>query len=326
MNKWLTLIFKVLVSGVLLYIVLRGIDAAKLQAMLSRAHLRLVALAVLLYCLGQMLCAYRWKMLMLPVGLKLSYWRALGFYFMGMFFNLFFPTLIGGDAVKIYYLTRESGDVTRSATTVLMDRDTGLCGLLLLAVVVGGVGRVHWMNIPLFPILLGMLALFGLANIVLFNDPTYQRLARWFERFRLTTLVELTRQVHRAFTAYRKAVPHLVGAVGLSLVFDVALISYAYLTARAIGWPVAFKYFCVFIPLIGLIGMVPITLYGFGLREFSFVFFFSQVGMSQEAGLLLAFLYFFVVLISSLPGALAYILYRRAAPGVIVQHTGTSSG
>ncbi|MBI3951883.1 MAG: flippase-like domain-containing protein [Acidobacteria bacterium] len=311
MNKWLLIILKVFVSGTLLYVVSRGIDAAKLQAILKQAHLNLIASAVLLYCLGQMLCAYRWKVLMEPVGLDLSYWRAVSFYFLGMFFNLFFPTMVGGDAVKVYYLVREGGDVTRSTTTVLMDRDTGLAGLLLLAVVVAGVGTVHLMGIPLFPVLLGVAVLFALANVVLFYDPTYHWVARGFERIRLAKLVELTRRFHSAFSAYRQSLSRLVGAVGLSLIFDVALISFVYLAAKAIGWSVEFKYFCVFIPLIGLIGMIPITLYGFGLREYSFVFFFSQVGMPQEASLLLAFLFFFIVLVSSLPGAIIYIFYSR---------------
>jgi len=316
MNKWLALILKVLISGTLLYLVFRGIDAAQLQVILNQAHLTLIALAVLLYCLGQMLCAYRWKMLFSPVGLDLPYSRALSFYFLGMFFNLFFPTMVGGDAVKVYYLAREGSDVTRSTTTVLMDRNTGLCGLLLLAVVVAGVANVHLKDIPLFPILLGILALFALANFILFYDSTYQWLTRGFERIRLMKLVALTQRLHAAFSAYRRSVSRLVSAVSLSLVFDIALISFAYLAAKAIGWPVAFKYFCVFIPLIALIGMIPITLYGFGLREYSFVFFFSQVGMSQEASLLLAFLFFFIVLVSSLPGAIIYIFYRQSRTDV----------
>jgi len=321
-NNWLGLSLKALISGVLLYIVFRGLDVTKLRMILTQAQVNLVVLAVVLYCLGQMLCAYRWKILMSPVGLELPYWRALSFYFLGMFFNLFFPTLIGGDAVKVYYLTREGGDCTRSTTTVLMDRNAGLCGLLLLAVVVAGLANVYLVHAPLFPMLLGILALFALANFVLFFDPTYHWIARRFARIRLSQLVALTQQLHAAFSAYRRSVSCLVGAVGLSLVFDLALISFVYLAAKALGWPVAFTYFCVFIPLIGLIGMIPITLYGFGLREYSFVFFFSQVGMSQEASLLLAFVYFFIVLVSSLPGAMIYIFYRRETKVLSTHHGG----
>lgn len=313
MSKCLALSLKALVSGTLLYLVFRGVDTAKLQIILAQARASLIVLAVVLYSLGQMVCAYRWKMLMSPVGLDLPYGRALSFYFLGMFFNLFFPTLIGGDAVKVYYLTREGGDVVRSSTTVLMDRNTGLGALLLLAGAVAGVTRVHLTRMPLFPLLSAIIVGFVLANFILFYDLSYQVLARSWERLRLTKLVAGTQQLHAALAAYRRSVPQVAGAVGLSLIFDLGLIGSAYVASTAIGWPVSFTYFCVFIPLISLISMAPITLYGLGLREYSFVLFFSQVGMSREASLLLAFLMFFIVLVASLPGAIIYIVYRREA-------------
>lgn len=312
MNKWLWLGLKVLVSAVLLYVVLRRVDTTQLRAILHHAQLGYLVVAVGLYGLGQLMCAYRWKILMQPVGLKLSYGQAASLYFLGMFFNLFFPTMVGGDVVKVYYVTREGGDVPRATATVLMDRITGLCGLLLLAVVVAGVANVHFLQTPLLPLLLGIFLLFGAATFALFHEPAYRRLAALFERWSLRGLVNLTEQFHQAFASYRQSVGRVVGAVGLSLVFDVALISFAYVAAAGIGWPVAFQYFCVFIPLIALIGMIPITVYGFGLREYSFVFFFSQVGMSQEASLLLAFLFFFIIVMASLPGAIVYVVYRTS--------------
>ncbi|MCS6806707.1 MAG: lysylphosphatidylglycerol synthase transmembrane domain-containing protein [Acidobacteriota bacterium] len=321
MNKWLWLGLKMVVSAALLFVVLRRVEAAQLRAILHQAHVGYLAIAVGLYCLGQLMCAYRWKILMQPVGLNLSYGQAASLYFLGMFFNLFFPTMVGGDVVKVYYVTREGSDVPRATASVLMDRISGLCALLLLAVVVAGVADVRFLQTPLLPPLLGIFLLFGAATFTLFHEPAYRWLASLFERWRVRRLVNLTEQFHQAFASYRQSVAPVIFAVVLSLVFDVALISFAYVAAAAIGWPVAFKYFCVFIPLIALIGMIPITVYGFGLREYSFVFFFSQVGMSQEASLLLAFLFFFIVVVASLPGAIIYVVYRTSGAALPIPKT-----
>jgi hypothetical protein len=312
-SKHLFFVLKILISATLLYLVLRGIDATKLQIIFHGSRWYLIALAVVLYSVGQLVCAYRWKLLMPPVGLDLPYGRVAALYFLGMFFNLFLPTAIGGDAVKVFYFAREAGELTRPTATVLMDRNTGLAGLLLVAGVVAGVANIDLAGVALFPILLGVLLLFVLANFILFFDPTYNLLAKVFQRVKLATLVDLTRKLHAAFSDYRRAVARLSAAVAISLVFDLAMISFIYLAAIAIGWTVPFKYFCVFIPIIALISMAPITLYGLGLREFSFVYLFSQVGVPKEAGLLLAFLWLFVILVSSLPGAVIYIFYRRSA-------------
>ena len=51
------------------------------------------AAGVLLYAAGQAISAWRWKILLGPVQLQASYPRLLSFYFTGMFFNLFLPSL-----------------------------------------------------------------------------------------------------------------------------------------------------------------------------------------------------------------------------------------
>ena len=52
-----------------------------------------------------------------------------------MFFNLFLPTIVGGDAVKAVLLARETGAPARATMSVFMERNTGLCALLLIALV-----------------------------------------------------------------------------------------------------------------------------------------------------------------------------------------------
>ena len=85
---------------------------------------------------GQAISTLKWRILQGPVGLPSTpYLRLLGFYFTGMFFNLFLPTIIGGDAVKALLLARETGAPARATMSVFMERNTGLCALLLIALV-----------------------------------------------------------------------------------------------------------------------------------------------------------------------------------------------
>ena len=43
-----------------------------------------------------------------------------------MFFNLFLPTIVGGDAVKAVLLARETGAPARATMSVFMERNVGL--------------------------------------------------------------------------------------------------------------------------------------------------------------------------------------------------------
>ena len=68
-----------------------------------------------------------------PVRLEVPYLRMVAFYFIGMFFNHFLPTIVGGDAVKAILLARETGAPARSTMSVFMERNVGLFALLTIA-------------------------------------------------------------------------------------------------------------------------------------------------------------------------------------------------
>ncbi|HVF10871.1 MAG TPA: lysylphosphatidylglycerol synthase transmembrane domain-containing protein, partial [Abditibacteriaceae bacterium] len=55
--------------------------------------------AVLFYWLGQVLSALKWQYLLRARGADLSLAACCRFYLVGMFWNLWMPTNIGGDAV-----------------------------------------------------------------------------------------------------------------------------------------------------------------------------------------------------------------------------------
>jgi hypothetical protein len=99
--------------------------------------------------------------------------------------------------------------------------------------------------------------------------------------------------------------------VALSLFFHLMLIGLNYANARALGLTLDVLPFCIFIPLVSLLSMLPITMYGLGVREYAFVLFFSSVGVTREASVLLALLWFLVTLLASLPGAVIYIASGR---------------
>ena len=91
-TRWL----KPAVTVALYALIFYWTDLRALAARLAGTRWEYVAAAVLLYMAGQALSAYKWQILLQPVGLIVPYFRTLAFYFTGMFFNLFLPTIVGG--------------------------------------------------------------------------------------------------------------------------------------------------------------------------------------------------------------------------------------
>jgi len=76
----------------------------------------------------------RWRLLVRALDLRLSSGEALRLGFMGQLFSLLGVGMLGGDALKTFFLGRQNkGRMTEALTTVLVDRVIGLYGLLMLA-------------------------------------------------------------------------------------------------------------------------------------------------------------------------------------------------
>src|SRR6185369_9517711 len=116
--------------GIVGYI-LYSVDREHLWHAVTVVRLQWVAVAVVIYLIGQLLSAYKWFLLGRSVGLAgspVDYGR---FYLIGMFFNLLGISTLGGDVVRGLYLGRGHRPGL-ALNSVLFDRVSGLAVLMAL--------------------------------------------------------------------------------------------------------------------------------------------------------------------------------------------------
>jgi hypothetical protein len=70
----------------------------------------------------------------------------------------------------------------------------------------------------------------------------------------------------------------------------------------------------VIVPISVVIQMAPVSLNGFGVREATFTYYFSRIGLPIESALVVSFMGAGLIILFSLSGAVAYLLRgpRRA--------------
>jgi uncharacterized protein (TIRG00374 family) len=311
---------KIAVTAVLYVAVFYTIDVGKIWTRLQTAHLEWVALGVAAYAGGQWLSAWRWWLLLRPVSLAVPYLRVVAFYFIGMFFNIFLPTIVGGDAVKAILLSRETGAPARATMSVFMERNVGLFALLAIATAAAFVAPpVDVRGFNLLQLTLLVFAGFIAANIVLASRPAY-RLVDY-----LVAMTPLARIRSRAASLYEAIVPYrearwrgvVVAATAQSFLFQAVVILVVFLNANALGIRVPVAALAVFVPLISLAGMLPISVNGLGIREALYLLLFGRIGVPADAAVSMALLYFAVTLAASLPGGIVYALQR--GPGSLTE-------
>src|SRR6516225_8280959 len=132
-NRWngnckLNRKLRIIVSVALLAWLAGRMDWSQIGLAFRHLRVELWLAAVGLYALTQVASACRWQLLARPLGFRLPLLRAIGLYFVGMFFNLFLPTSVGGDVMRAWYLARSqdgaaaTGGRLAAALSVLADR------------------------------------------------------------------------------------------------------------------------------------------------------------------------------------------------------------
>jgi len=322
MTRWL----KPLVTLALYALVFYWTDASAIAGELGRVKLEPLAVGVLLYMAGQAVSSWKWLILLRPVRLDVPYLKILAFYFTGMFFNLFLPTIVGGDAVKAVLLARETGAPARATMSVFMERNIGLCALLIVAIGAAELApRVELFGMSLRVLTWLLAAGYAAANIVLMSPLVYRIADRVIAAPPLARLRHRADSLYQAIMPYKSAPGRILAAVGLSFIFQGIVIAVVFLNARALALDVPLPAVAVFVPLVSLAGMVPASVNGLGVREALYILLFGRIGVPVETALSLALLYLAVTFLASLPGELAYLMQPARARELTGERTATDS-
>lgn len=297
LNHVLLLALKIAVSGLLLAFVLRKVGLQSILSHLTNMDLLFFFLSSLIYIVTIALASLRWGIL-----LKRSHPRKKLFSLclIGGFFNHFMPGAVGGDAVKAYYLYKETGHSGSSLGSVFLDRYVGYCALLSIGLISGIAGYselkalgLHWLTPSLFILFLsGSLVFFGLRV-----GRRFKAVADFYDYFHDT--LRDRRAIGKAFL--------------LSLMIQVLTILEIYVISLGLDQHPSFTALFVFVPLIITVMMVPISISGLGLREGAFVVLFGLTGISTEASTAISFLWFLSVMAGSLLGLVEYLRQGRDA-------------
>ena len=88
---------------------------------------------MVLFIASNLLGSLQWQLLLKARDVDLPLRRIVSYYFTGLFFNNFLVGYIGGDAVRIYDISKATAKNTEAISTVFLDRFIGFTMLTTLA-------------------------------------------------------------------------------------------------------------------------------------------------------------------------------------------------
>ncbi len=266
--------------------------------------------AAVTYFVFILVSAWRWQVLLDFKKFRVPFAQTLKIYFISLFFNNLLPTTVGGDMMRVLYTMR--GRRADSLATVLVDRILGFVGLFILALVAVVYLLVLRNETEFLPFMVIGLSLIVAITYVFFSRRAFGVISPIIGRLRFMRLGERITRLHEAGTDFGGAWGPIIFCVVHSLVIQAALSIAPFFALRGMGYSeVGLLPFFIYVPIINVISMIPVSLNGLGVRENSYVLLFSRVGLSGELALAMSLLSFFIIFAYSLLGGLFFAFTKR---------------
>jgi uncharacterized membrane protein YbhN (UPF0104 family) len=307
MRRALSVLVKLAVSGLLLYLALNWVNIGTVANRLSQIDLRWIALGLLLALVQNFVLTLRWQKIISQCGAELPVGQLFRFCTVAMFFNQTLPSSVGGDAMRIWLAGKQS-NWRIAAYSVLVDRIVGVVALAIvvtaclpwtLALVLDPVGRS-----ALLAIGLGCIAA-GIVFVSLAWEPLHI-LQHWAATRHLAATAKIAVAILRSPDA-------LLRIFGLSFLIHLMTTVIAWCAARSVGANLSMLHSLFLVLPVILIAIVPISVAGWGVREGAMVAAFGYAGLSPGDGLIVSLLYGAIYLALGAAGGMVWVLTTRPA-------------
>ncbi len=274
--SFVKLLLKLFITGLCLWYVSNKIDWSKSWATIERSDLMWLAVATVFFIASKVVSSFRLNIYFNNISLGLSERSNLKLYWLGMFYNLFLPGGIGGDAYKVILLNKTYTQPAKLLTAaVLLDRISGVVGLGILA----GIYYYFVYAGANYSLLLVIAIVPALAAYYFF---VRQFFPSFIEGFLPTLWMGLAVQSLQVLCAY-------------------SIMQALHLQANNT------EYILIFL-LSSIVAILPFTIGGLGAREVVFLWGSTQFLLNKDESVCISLLFYLITVLISMIGV--YWVYR----------------
>ncbi len=261
-------------------------------------------LGAFIYFTGIILQSIRLLYIFKTHEIHLKFREAIYLSFLGLFFNLFFPSAVGGDIAKAFFASKFTGKKLESASAVLQDRLVGFVTMITLAILAVMFAGKQLDNPQINKLILVFLAVMIFTVVFLFS----KRVARRFKFMHVFIPSESIRgklnDLYHSIYGFKRHPMILVTTLALSAVAQLCFIFVHYIVTRSMVSDVDILIFFLLVPVIAIVSMAP-SLGGLGVREAGVIFLLKD-HITSERAMALSLLLFIIIYAFSLGAGIIY--------------------
>ncbi|MGB3977193.1 MAG: lysylphosphatidylglycerol synthase transmembrane domain-containing protein [bacterium] len=279
-------------------------------------HLGLLLLAASLHMTGLLISSFRWQALLKAQGIRQPILRLFSYYLVGHFFNMFLPTRVGGDLMRIYDTSRDHGSAIQPTAVVLVERISGMLTMLLIASIVLllkiDIGFDYLSRIPGVYLGITLFFLILVTAPFLLHPKLESVVTGLLKRLAVPRkILDIIHQIYSAFRIYVKTPGLFLTALSWGILLQLNYILHYWVLARALGLSIDFTFFLVIIPIRTVTLMFPFTINAIGLREWFDITAFGFLGIAEPTAVAFAELGWLVQIFVAVFGGVYYTFRKK---------------
>ncbi len=298
--------FKFIFSAVLIYFAFKKVDVLKLFGEIKNIPLCFVLINIVWSFFLVTLISLRWSLLVfkkIKIKTLLTFTRAS---FLAAFSSLFFPTMIAGEISKWIVIDQKYPEVpkTKVLGSVFLDRFIGFSIFIFLGLIMAIIGKRTGLILPdyVFYLLIILAVVCFLFYVIIY----------FFNISKFLSKIKFLNKINDAFDLLKnKNKSQITKCLLISILSETLWILQIWFIGRQFGTNVGILSVFIFIPIISVILLLPISIGGFGAREQLYLFFFLQVGGTTESILLMSTFLGILGVINSLFGGVLLFFDER---------------
>lgn len=311
LKKIAAIFFRVGISIFILVFLFRQVDGKALFELIKTADKRYLFFAFVFFFGTYILGILRWQMLLRAVRIRLPLRRIVMSFSGGIFFNLFLPSSIGGDFVRSMDLAAHTKRPNEVVATVFLDRLSGYLGLVLLSLI-SLLSAWPLVRDPTVFLSIGAITLILCVILtVLFNKWLYDRIKGFLRMPNAGKIKEIIANLHREIHYFKQHKKIMICNLALSLIIQTISPLTFYLIGLSLGIKINIVYFFIFLPIIGAVTLLPISIGGLGLREKMTIDFFAKAGVLGDSAFAMSLISSFFIFVYGAIGGIIYVLAIR---------------
>ena len=285
-RKLLTTLLKVAISAALVYFIFTKINFRDVLEVVKEAKPQYLIVAIILFALSKVLNSFRLNLYFHAIGVRLNQLSNLKLYLLGMFYNLFLPGGIGGDAYKGYVIQKKYKAGTKKVVSVLLlDRLSGTLLIFIYACILAILLQdlfleqfkiLFWVAIPM------SLFVFWFLNKKFFSY---------------------------AFSAFWGSFGYSAVLQATQLLAVICILKSLSISANEVAY--------LFIFLVSsIVSVIPLTIGGIGSREVTFLYGAKWLALDADTSIAISMVFFLITALVSLFG----IIYHFKKPDLKSEH------